>query len=1062
MSYTSSSSKSKPQWVYDVFISFRGEDTRKNFVSHLYSALTNAGVNTFLDDKKLAKGQQLKPELLHSIEGSQISIVVFSENYIFSKWCLDELVKIMECHAFRGQVVLPVFYDVFPSFLRNLNDVSFEEDSDLNRVKQWKKALSEAAGFVGWDVSNYRNENFVVKEMVTAVLERLDRTYMSITDFPVGLEYRVEHCIGFLRKQTKGAYILGIWGMGGIGKTTIAKAIYNEIRYEFKHKSFLANIREVWQRDFGRIDLQERLLSDILKTEKVKVYSIDWGKAMIKETLCTKRVLVVLDDVNTFEQLNALSANSNGIAQGSVIIITTRDVRLLNMLDVEHVYEVEEMNEIESLELFSWHAFKEANPPEGFLELSKQVVTYCGALPLALEILGSYLYKRRVKEWQSVLSKLKEIPNDKIQEKLKISYDGLTDHTEKDIFLDVCCFFIGKDRGYVTEILNGCGLHAEIGITVLVERSLIKIEKNNKLGIHDLLRDMGREIVRGSSPLEPQKRSRLWVHDDVLDILTEHTGTGVIEGLALKMQRTSGVCFGTETFEKMKRLRLLQLDHVQLAGDYGRLPKQLRWVHWKAFSLTHMPENFYQENIVAIDLKYSYLKLVWKVPPFLERLKFLNLSHSRYLSKTPDFSKLPNLEKLILKDCPSLYEVHHSIGDLNNLLLLNLKDCTCLGNLPMVIYKLKSLQTLILSGCSNIDKLEEAIGKMESLTTLIADNTSIKQVPFAIVRSKKIGYISLCGYEGLTRNVFPSLIWSWMSHTRGALSCIQPFGITPTSIVALDIQDTNLVNLLSKLSEFSKLRSISVQCDSDFQLTQELRSILHELCNVNSSELENAYLSPISENSMVSCLIGMGSYQQVFDMLSNSISEVLRTNSSNDFVLPGDNYPYWLAYTGEGHSVPFQVPEDGDCRMNGMLLCIVYSSTPENMATQALTNVFIFNYTKCTIEIFKHATTMLFSDEDWQGVISSLGPGDNVEIFVGVGDGITAKKTAVYLIYGQSITMRLESLGLNAQESPELSVILSPKMSAQPTTDVEMEAKKPKKNTFAKIRKKVRVCSCLK
>jgi len=362
-----------------------------------------------------------------------------------------------------------------------------------------------------------------VKEIVSEVLERLDRTYMSITDFPVGLECRVEHCIGFLRKKTRGAYILGIWGMGGIGKTTIAKAIYNEIRYEFKYKSFLANIREVWQRDQGQIDLQERLLSDILKPEKMKVYSIDWGKAMIRETLGRKRALVVLDDVNTFEQLNALCGNSNGVVQGSVIIITTRDVRLLNVLDADHVYQVEEMNKIESLELFSWHAFKEANPPEAFLQLSKQVVTYCGALPLALEVLGSYLYKRRNKEWQSVLSKLKEIPNDKIQEKLKISYDGLTDHMEKDIFLDICCFFIGKDRAYVTGILNGCGLHAEIGITVLIERSLIKVEKNNKLGIHDLLRDMGREIVRQSSPLEPQKRSRLWVHDEVLDILTENT-----------------------------------------------------------------------------------------------------------------------------------------------------------------------------------------------------------------------------------------------------------------------------------------------------------------------------------------------------------------------------------------------------------------------------------------------------------------------------------------------------------------------------------------------------------
>ena len=215
-----------------------------------------------------------------------------------------------------------------------------------------------------------------------------------------------------------------------------------------------------------------------------------------------------------------------------------------------------------------------------------------------------------------------------------------------------------------------------------------------------------------------------------------------------------------------------------------------------------------------------------------------------------------------------------------------MKDCTCLGNLPMVIYKLKSLHTLILSGCSNIDKLEEAIGQMESLTTLIADNTSIKQVPFAIVRSEKIGYISLCGYEGLARNVFPSLIWSWMSHTRGHLSCIQPSGIMLSSIVSMDIQDNNLVNLLPNLSEFSKLRSISVQCDSDFQVTQELRIILHELCKVNFSESENADLSQISENSLASYLIGMGSYQQVFDMLSNSISKVILSLSFAVSTLP--------------------------------------------------------------------------------------------------------------------------------------------------------------------------------
>jgi len=361
-----------------------------------------------------------------------------------------------------------------------------------------------------------------MKEIVGAVLKRLDRTYLSITNFPVGLECRQQHGIDFIRNRKIGTCILGIWGMGGIGKTTIAKSIYNEIRHQFKYKSFLANIREVWGGDRGPIDLQEQLLSDILKTTKTNVHSIDWGKGKIKEMVCTKKVLVVLDDVSTFEQLNALCGNRNEIGQGSVIIITTRNARLLKEIGVDCVHGVQKMNKIESLELFSWHAFRKANPTRDFFELSKEVITYCGGLPLALEVLGSYLYRRRREEWQSVLSKLKEIPNDKIHEKLKISYDGLSDNMEKDIFLDICCFFIGKDRAYVTEILNGCGLHADIGIPVLIERSLIKVEKNNKLGIHNLLRDMGREIVRQSFP-QPQMRSRLWVHNHVLDILTEHT-----------------------------------------------------------------------------------------------------------------------------------------------------------------------------------------------------------------------------------------------------------------------------------------------------------------------------------------------------------------------------------------------------------------------------------------------------------------------------------------------------------------------------------------------------------
>ena len=140
-------------------------------------------------------------------------------------------------------------------------------------------------------------------------------------------------------------------------------------------------------------------------------------------------------------------------------------------------------------------------------------------MPLALEVLGAYLLDRPKQAWESVLDSLREIPNHQIQKKLKLSFDGLSNDFEKNIFLDICCFFLGKDRNYATQILNGCGLHAEIGITRLIELSLLRVDKNNKLDMHNLIRDMGREIVREESPDEPGKRTRIWVRDDVVDVL---------------------------------------------------------------------------------------------------------------------------------------------------------------------------------------------------------------------------------------------------------------------------------------------------------------------------------------------------------------------------------------------------------------------------------------------------------------------------------------------------------------------------------------------------------------
>ncbi|KAG2381001.1 TMV resistance protein [Vigna angularis] len=401
--------------------------------------------------------------------------------------------------------------------------------------------------------------------------------------------------------------MIGIWGMGGSGKTTIAKAIYNRIYREFIGKSFIENIRY----EGGYVALQENLLSDVLKS-KLKVKSVEMGIiTMIQNGFSRKKLLIVLDDVNESAKLENLCGSREWFGQGTVIIVTTTDFHLLKQLRVNYVYKMHLLNENESLELFSWHAFREAKPRKEWSLLARNVVDYCGGLPLALQFLGSFLCDRTIEVWESVLLKLQRIPPGEILSVLKISFEDLRD-TEKDIFLDVCCFFIGKDRDYVTEILNACGLHADIGITVLIERGLIKVERKNKLQMHCLLRDMGREIIHQECSKEPGKRSRLWLQDDVKDVLKENSGTEAIQGLYLKLHSSSRDCLEARAFKEMKRLRLLQLDHVQLSGDYGHISKQLRWICWRGFPYKYIPINFHLENVIAIDFKHSRLQLVWE------------------------------------------------------------------------------------------------------------------------------------------------------------------------------------------------------------------------------------------------------------------------------------------------------------------------------------------------------------------------------------------------------------------------------------------------------------------
>ena len=332
----------------------------------------------------------------------------------------------------------------------------------------------------------------------------------------VGIDKPIDQIMSLLRIYSRDIRVVGLWGIGGIGKTTLASVIFSRLVAQFEGGCFLANVREESEK-YGLNHLRNKLLSALLEEQIPSTTVV--GLTFVKNRLRRKKVLIVLDDVNDPAQLELLAGDHDWFGLGSRIIVTTRDIEVLKN-GANELHEVKELNFNEALQLFNLNAFKNESPPIEYIELSERVVDYAKGIPLALKVLGSYLHSRSKKEWESALNKLKIIPNMKIHNVLRISYDGL-DEKEKDIFLDVACFFKGHDRDLVESILDGCDLFATIGITDLINKSLLTIMEK-KVWMHDLLQEMGWEIVRQQSK-ELGKRSRLWIADDVYRVLKTNT-----------------------------------------------------------------------------------------------------------------------------------------------------------------------------------------------------------------------------------------------------------------------------------------------------------------------------------------------------------------------------------------------------------------------------------------------------------------------------------------------------------------------------------------------------------
>ncbi|XP_039168539.1 disease resistance protein RPV1-like [Eucalyptus grandis] len=942
----SMASSSNPKRYYHVFLSFRGPDVRKNFLSHLYAALDQNGLNTFVDSKELRKGEKISQGLLRVIEESRVAIIVFSKNYASSRWCLEELSKIIECKERNGLIVFPVFYKVEPrevrawkeSYGRAMDKHESKFGKDSEEVKRWKEALLEAGSLSGWEL-NDRHEAELIQCIVKELSIHLNRTSLHVAKYPVGIKSQVRKLILLLQKELDNGdddvLMIGLWGPGGIGKTTIAKALYNAIEKQYQGCSFLARVRETSNQSNGLLTLQERLMYELLSPGCLTIVSVDRGISLIRERLCCKKVLVVLDDVDKLDHLNALAGKRDWFGKGSTIIVTSRDKHLLLSHDISCVYEVGALEDDKALKLFTRHAFPNGKTVGIQRDLIDRALHYAASLPLALEVLGSFLRGRTKAAWESTFNKFSKIPEPTINQVLKISFDGLEDN-EKEIFLDIACFFKGKSIEYIEEVLNSRDFHTTIGIEILIDRSLIKDEYGS-LQMHDLIQFMGKNIVNQECRDDPRKRSRLWLFEDVQSILNEDTGPNVVKAIALDLPTQKEMNISPNAFANMKKLRMLIFHKVRISSQgLVRVPTELRWFSW--LNAPDLDFGSGSKKLVTLDLQGSHIRQLGDNFQNFSKLKSINFSECSFLASIPDLSSAPNLESLNLDWCLRLAEVHQSVGYLRKLKYLSLQSCFNLSIFPSEL-KTKYLQKLRLSFCSKLEKFPDISVKMKHLEYLNSQEMGIKGLPASIenlVSMKKIGLEYCKNLERLPSSIYKLKNLESLSLEGCSNFVIFPKNLKDSTDPNVDLGFQNLCELRltgCHLSEVEFLDSSSFPLLACLDLANNKFTHLPTCINKydywkdlfadkrkKSQEIPHLPSNMCNSSSCCEC-----KGDNVDDGSSLEIVEIL---------INGREMPEWIFHCKE-NSLSFMFPLDLCDKFLGLALCVVLGqnegSTFENL-----------------------------------------------------------------------------------------------------------------------------------
>ncbi|KAM5559483.1 hypothetical protein ABKV19_020910 [Rosa sericea] len=696
-------SSSAPRWKHDVFLSFRGSDTRQGITFELYDRLQNRrGIKTFMDDQDIHPGNDISPTLLMAIKESRFAIIVLSQNYASSTWCLEELRNICECMEEDKNRILPLFYRVDPddvryqkrSFAEAFTEHEKPEQHGSEKVQQWRAALKKVANFSGWHTLQYKTERELLDAIEEDVCNKLQPTELefklSIGDFEAFAATKQAIDKVMIALKDDEATTIGVYGMGGVGKTTMVKyvgALAQESR--LFNQRIMAVVSQ--NPDLKKI---QQTFAELLGFKLEEQSESGRAKKLKEKIMRGTGILIILDDIWKRIEFSDIGIPSHSELQrcNSKVLLTTRKLDVCRSMDCHANIHLNILSEEDSWSLFVEKARKSFDKSSNFYDVARKVASECAGLPIALIAVARALRDEDLDGWKKAARRLQESqhanPEDEedVYSCIKLSYDYLKSDDSKSCFL-LCCLFpedYDIPIDYLFKYGVGKGMFQDSNLLQARDATylVVKALKDSSLlldggddgcvRMHDVVRDMAIRI----SLSEDGPRFLVKVDCKLKDLPRIDARKGY-----------SAISLMKNKIRKLRQVLVCPNLQILLLQQNASL-KKIR----KSFFQS-------QNELRVLDLSDTGISLLPQSISFLTNLQALYLDNCKKITDISVIGKLHKLEILSMRG-NALKDLSREIGQLTNLRMLDVSsdsddDFAACTTIPSkVISKLHKLEAL--------------------------------------------------------------------------------------------------------------------------------------------------------------------------------------------------------------------------------------------------------------------------------------------------------------------------------------------------------------------------------